>query len=260
MTPETVTAETIPVQVFWGQKVSQELRKPSLGSAYSKGFSMPAPLPYVSPHVPPPNAANHQPKSTPKTPEAASPKPLKKMTLVWLALGLITLSGTFFGAGIAFYRWKETAHQMAAHPTLAPPLTGAAPVPNLIKSLLPGTPAAAAPSSPKPASNDPKAQSSPKAPKDAQNQNYGVELGVFFAQENAVDLMDKLNVRQIQTVVKPQKNRAGVTVFSVQSADEFPSQRAAEVAARVLSSQNHLSAVAILLPAEAQAQPSGEQK
>jgi cell division septation protein DedD len=185
------------------------------------------------------------------------------MTLVWLALGLITLSGTFFGAGIAFYRWKETAHQMAAHPTLAPPLIGAPPAPNLranLKSLPPGTPAASAPSSPQPASNDPKAQASPDAPKDAQNQKYGVELGVFFAQENAVDLMDKLNVRQIQTVVKPQKNRAGVTVFSVQSADEFPSQRAAEVAARILSSQNHLSAVAILLPEEAQAQPSGEQK
>ena len=272
MVHETAQAyEGTPVQVIWGQKICRELVEPPLASTYSKGFPMPAPLPYISPHVPPANVANAPPATPPKSSDAAAPEPIKKMTLLWLLLGLATLSGTFFGAGVAFNRWQEISHHvdgtglsdrihLAGAPPIGSPKKAKAQVASAIKSVSQGKAKPLPPQSPESSSSSAASKSashSEAAPTGTTTETYSVELGVFVAQENAADLVEKLSLRQIKAIVEPQKISSGATVFSVRSIDEFPSQRAAEVAARILSSQNHLSAVAILLPKSKQEQHAG---
>lgn len=82
---------------------------------------------------------------------------------------------------------------------------------------------------------------------DASDVTYGVQLGTFVTEENALDLIKKLEEKKIAAHIKVEKDKTGEKLFSVLTKDEFLTYDAAESSAQSLFKQESISAFAVAI-------------
>ena len=82
---------------------------------------------------------------------------------------------------------------------------------------------------------------------DASDVTYGVQLGTFVTEENALDLIKKLEEKKIAAHIKVEKDKTGEKLFSVLTKNEFSTYDAAESSAQSLFKQESISAFAVAI-------------